>query len=426
MNTASVLVVGNGGREHALCTALLKSDTAPDVYIYPRNEGAVREGALAVPKEVRNWEELAEWSQKKGIGLAIIGPEQPLVEGIKDLFVGKNIPVFGPSKAAARLEGSKLFSKELMEKYHIPTAPWKAFSDKQSALSYVQKKGAPLVVKVSGLAAGKGAMVCDTMEEIEQALTVVFDTNAFGSAGETVVIEDMMYGEEASVFVITDGDSYKILPVSQDHKRIFDGDTGPNTGGMGAYAPAELISSDMLADIEKKIIAPTLSAMTAEGCPYTGLLYVGLMLTEDGPQVVEYNCRFGDPETEAVLPLVDCDWYTLFHTAATGGVEEVSFSIRAEYCATVVVASKGYPESSDPGQVIDGIERANAQDNVQVYFAGITTDAEGRFITNGGRVLTVTGTGKTLQEAVDRAYAGVSEIKFSGMQYRTDIGHRAL
>jgi phosphoribosylamine--glycine ligase len=392
--------------------------------MYPHNPGAEKDGVLSVQKDVNTWKDLAQWARKNHITLAVIGPEQPLVEGISDIFAAVNIPVFGPSKKAAQLEGSKHYSKKILQKYSIPTADWTAVTNKESAQSYIRKQGVPCVIKVSGLAAGKGAIMCQTYEEAENALEDIFDKKAFGDAGNTVVIEEMMEGPEASVFVLTDGTDYKILPVSQDHKRIFDNDQGPNTGGMGAYAPAPAVTPSMMNDIEKRIITPTLQAMQEEEAPYTGLLYIGLMLTETGPKVVEYNCRFGDPETEAVLPLVECDWYDVFLKCARGNIREAQFFLRKESCVTVVLASRGYPQSSEKGIPIEGIGEADTMPGVSVCFAGVAEEA-GRYYTDGGRVLAVTGTGNTLKEAISRAYAGVSRIHFTGMQYRTDIGKKA-
>jgi len=422
----SVLIVGGGGREHALLKALLRSDRALCVFAYPGNPGMERDGCMIVGEDIKDWEDLALWASANEIGLTVVGPEVPLVEGIADTFKKHGLAVFGPSKAAARIEGSKAFSKELMKKYGIPTAGFEIFTSKSEALEYVEAKGAPLVIKASGLAAGKGAIVCGTLEEAEAALTDIFDKKSFGAAGETVVIEDMMYGEEASVFVLTDGKSYKILPAAQDHKRIGDGDTGPNTGGMGAYAPvAGVIDAAMLSLVEKEIIIPTLAAMEKEKSRYRGLLYVGLMMTEDGPKVVEYNCRFGDPETQAVLPLVKCDWYEAFKACAKDGLSSVKWDVDPVYCVSVVLASKGYPGKFEKGKKIIGIEEAEGNEAVDVYFAGVAADGGG-LVTSGGRVLAVSAKGETLAEAIAQAYAGVSEIKFEGATFRTDIGAKGL
>jgi len=344
-----------------------------------------------------------------------------------DVFEKNGLTVFGPSKAAAEIEGSKAFAKELMKKYSIPTATYEIFESKETALEYLNKHGAPIVVKVSGLAAGKGAIVCDTIEEAQKALGDIFDSKLFGDAGAKVVLEEKMVGEEASVFVVTDGKKYKILPVAQDHKAVGDGDTGPNTGGMGAYAPAPLVDSELLLRIEKEIIVPTLSAMQKEGRKYKGLLYCGIMVTADGPKVVEFNCRFGDPETQAVLPLVQCDWYELFRSCAVGKLDITDWNVLSGYCVSVILASKGYPGAYEKGKVITGIEDAERERaNLDVYHSGTTLDSEERFITNGGRVLAVSAWADTLQDAIATAYTGVSEINFDGKIFRRDIGAKGL
>jgi len=422
----SILIVGGGGREHALLKALLRSERPLCAFAYPGNPGMERDGCVIVDDDIKVWEDLAVWAKMNEVGLTVVGPEIPLVEGIVDTFKKHGLTIFGPSKAAARIEGDKAFAKKLMKKYGIPTADFEIFTSKAEALDYVEAKGAPIVVKVSGLAAGKGAIVCATLEEAEAALSDIFDKKSFGAAGKTVVIEEMMYGEEASVFVLTDGKSYKILPVAQDHKRIGDGDTGPNTGGMGAYAPAALaVDKDMLSLVEKEIIVPTLAAMEKEKARYRGLLYVGLMITEDGPKVVEYNCRFGDPETQAVLPLVHCDWFEAFTACAEDGLSSIKWDVDPGYCAAVVMASKGYPEKFEKGKAISGIEEAENNGAADVYFAGVAAKGE-KLVTSGGRVLAVSAKGETLAKAIAQAYAVVSEIKFEGATFRKDIGAKGL
>ena len=426
----NVLLVGSGGREHAIFKALKRSKREMDIWTFPGNVGMDLDGAKKISEKINGWEELAEWSKKNNIDLAVVGPEIPLVEGITDIFNAKNIAVFGPSKFAAQIEGSKVFSKNLMKKYGIPTAKYESFTDKKSAENYINEVGAPIVVKYSGLAAGKGVSVCETKEEAFKALADIFDGGIFGS--DCVVIEEMMFGEEASIFVLTDGTNYKILPSSQDHKRIFDGDKGPNTGGMGAYSPAPIVDEKLIAEVEKTIIKPTLEAMKKEGAStgsateYRGLLYVGIMATENGAKVVEYNCRFGDPETEAVLPLVNCDWYDVFYASATGDVSKIDWEVSKNYAATIVLASKGYPASAQKGIVIYGLNEAEKLENVDVYHAGTALNDNGEVITNGGRVLAITAWDETLQKAIDKAYSAVSKIKFEGMQYRTDIAQKGL
>ena len=425
MNT--VLLVGSGGREHALLKALLRSDHPLCMYAYPGNPGMERDGCTLVEKKIDNWDELADWAEANEIDLTVVGPELPLVEGITDIFQKRGLAVFGPSKAASQIEGSKVFSKKLMKKYGIPTAAFAVFTDKKAALGYCVKQGAPLVVKVSGLAAGKGAIVCDTMTQVERALADIFDKKSFGEAGAQIVIEEKMTGEEASVFVLTDGRSHKILPVAQDHKAIFDGDKGPNTGGMGAYAPAPIVDDPMVRRIESEIVVPTLQAMEQEGARYKGLLYCGVMVTSEGPKVVEYNCRFGDPETQAVLPLVATDWYDVLTACVTGRLGAIKWTLNEGYCVNVVLASKGYPGCYQKGKAITGLNKAeHAKPNCDVYHSGTALDAHDRFITNGGRVVSVSAWAESLADAIGIAYEGVAEIDFEGKTIRKDIGAKGL
>ncbi len=423
----SVLIIGSGGREHAILKALLRSDRPLCMYAYPGNPGMERDGCMLVDREIKSWSDLADWASQNEIDLTIVGPEAPLVDGIVDIFKKEKLTVFGPTKTAAEIEGSKAFSKDLMKKYNIPTAAYSTFTDKKSALKYLQEKGAPIVVKVSGLAAGKGAIVCETAEEAENALDEIFDEKKFGEAGAKVILEEKMTGEEASVFVITDGKRYRILPVSQDHKAVGDGDTGPNTGGMGAYAPAPLVDEDLLSRIEKEIVKPVLKAMEQEGRKYQGLLYYGIMVTSDGPKVVEFNCRFGDPETQAVLPLVNCDWFEMFKSCATGKMTDKPWTVNQGYCVSVILASEGYPGSYEKGKVISGIDETEREKtNVDVYHSGTMFNNQEQLVTNGGRVLAVSAWAETLEEAIVTAYMGVDGINFEGKMYRRDIGAKGL
>ena len=425
MNT--VLIIGGGGREHAIQKALLRSDRAICIFAYPGNPGMERDGATLIDKKINNWDELADWAETNEIDLTMVGPEIPLVEGIVDVFNKRGLCIFGPSKAAAQIEGSKAFSKNLMKKYDIPTAAFEVFTDKQSAGAYLKEKGAPIVVKVSGLASGKGAIVCDTMEQAQEALTDIFDKKSFGAAGEEVVLEEKMTGEEASVLVLTDGKSYKILPVAQDHKAVGDGDKGPNTGGMGAYAPAPVVDNAAMALIETDIVVPTLKAMERENACYKGVLYCGVMITGEGPKVVEYNCRFGDPETQAVLPLVQCDWYDVFTACVCGRLGSVKWKIIGGYCVDVVLTSEGYPGPYQKGRRISGLDQAeHSKANCDVYHSGTTLDEQGNFITNGGRVVGVSAWAESLADAIGIAYEGVAAIDFDGKTFRKDIGAKGL
>jgi len=423
----SVLIIGSGGREHAIVKALLRSDRPLFMYAYPGNPGMEHDGCTLVDAKINGWPDLADWVEKNEVDLTIVGPEIPLVEGIVDVFKKKGLAIFGPTKKAAQIEGDKSFSKKFMKKYDIPTAAFQVFDKSEKALAYIDEIGGKVVVKASGLAAGKGAVVCDSVAQAKAAVIDMLDKKKFGDAGATVVIEEKMSGEEASIFVLTDGKLHKILPAAQDHKRIGDNDTGPNTGGMGAYAPCPLIDKKALAVIEETIIRPTLDGMKKEKMPYQGLLYVGVMMTKDGPKVVEYNCRFGDPETQAVLPLVTCDWYKVFHACACGSLASVDWHVRKEFCVSVVLASKGYPGKYAKGKLIKGISNAEEKKpNVDVYHAGTAYDAKEHFTTNGGRVLAVSAWAKTLTSAIDEAYLAVKNIAFEGKTYRKDIGAKGL
>jgi phosphoribosylamine---glycine ligase len=423
----SVLIIGGGGREHAILKALLRSDRPLFMYAYPGNPGMENDGCTLIEKKFSDWAELADWVQQNEVDLTIVGPEIPLVEGIVDTFRKKGLAIFGPTKKAAQIEGDKSFAKKFMKKYKIPTAAFETFDNKEDALAYLGKNGAPLVVKASGLAAGKGAVVCDTEAEAVSALTDMFDKKVFGDAGTTVVIEEKMQGEEASVFVLTDGKNYRILPVAQDHKRIGENDTGPNTGGMGAYSPCPLVTGDLLERIEREIIVPTLDGMRKEGMPYQGLLYAGVMVTPEGPKVVEFNCRFGDPETQAVLPLVVCDWYEAFRACCTGRLGSVKWTVRPEYCVAVVLASHGYPGAYEKGKVIEGIDLAEgSKSNVDAYHAGTSLDEDGNFITSGGRVLAISAWAESLSDAITEAYEAVAEVSFEGKTFRKDIAAKGM
>ncbi len=424
----SILIIGSGAREHAMVKALLRCDRPLCIYAYPGNSGMEHDGCTLVKDPIHGWDDLAGWATNNEIDLTVVGPEKPLVEGIVDIFRKKKLSIFGPTKKAAQLEGSKVFAKTMMKKYGIPTASFQVFTEKDEASRYIKDHGAPVVVKVSGLAAGKGAFVCDTVKEAEEALRSIYEHGLFGEAGNTVVIEEKMEGEEASVFVLSDGKSFIMLPVSQDHKRIGEGDSGPNTGGMGAYAPSLLVDASMAARIEREIIAPTIDAMRKEDVPYTGLLYTGIMVTQTGPKVVEFNCRFGDPEAQAVFPLVNCDWFEAFRACSfhSGELSSVRWSLRKRFCVAVVLASQGYPGKFDKGKMISGIEKAESRDNVDVYHAGTRCDEQGEFLTDGGRVLTVSAWDDTLVDAIATAYEAAKKITFDGKTFRRDIAAKGL
>lgn len=421
-----ILVVGSGGREHAITWALSRSSGEHRLYCAPGNPGT---SALATNVAIAadRVSDLVDFATSEGIDLCIVGPEVPLVLGLADRLRDAGILVVGPSAAAARLEGSKAFSKAFMERNGIPTAAHRTFqgSEHAGALEYVRKVGAPIVIKASGLAAGKGAVVCMTLAEAEDALSAMMQDQVFGDAASEVVVEEFMEGEEASIFALCDGSDYVLLSPAQDHKRIGEGDTGPNTGGMGAYCPAPVMSDDLLARARSAVIEPTLEAMAREGHPYSGILYVGLMLTPDGPKVVEYNCRLGDPETQPVLMLLESDAVELFTAAAAGDLKAFDVQVSTDSAACVVLASEGYPGSYPKGRPISGVDAAAALPGVEVFQAGTSQTAEG-LVTSGGRVMAVTARAPELKDALAKCYEAAQLISFDGMQYRGDIGKKGL
>jgi phosphoribosylamine--glycine ligase len=417
-----VMVVGGGGREHALVEALAASPLEPEMHAAPGNPGIARIARTAdIPAD--DLIGLRDYARENEIDLTVIGPEDPLIGGIAEAFWEADLKVFGPSRAAARIEGSKVFAKELMKHAGVPTARFEAFDREPAALAYLRRVTSyPVVVKADGAAGGKGVTVSRSREEAENAVRASFG-GKFGAAGERIVIEDHLEGREASVFVMTDG--HEMLPFlpAQDYKRIYDGDEGPNTGGMGAYSPLMWMEPATYAAILEEIIRPTIHQMALIGAQYTGLLYAGVMVTEDGPKALEFNCRFGDPETQVILPRMGSDLLELMIAAemADLGGREVTWSADKAVC--VVLASEGYPESSSSGDEISGL--GNIPTGVYIYHAG-TEERDGRFYTAGGRVLNVVGTGPTVIEARARAYAAVEQIHFEGMQYRTDIAMEAI
>jgi len=423
-----ILVIGSGGREHAIGHKLLKSPRKPTLLFAPGNPGMAELGAC-YPVPVDDVTALLELAKKEAVDLTIVGPEIPLVMGIVDAFQAERLRIFGPTALAARLEGSKAFAKAFMARHGIPTAAFETFRDLKPALAFLEKTGAPVVVKASGLAAGKGAMVCQTLQEARSAIASMLGPEAvFGEAGSEVVIEEFMTGEEASVFAVCDGKNFLLLPTAQDHKRIFDGDLGPNTGGMGAYSPASIMTPALLERTCREIISPTLEGMRREGHPYKGVLYVGIMITAEGPKVVEFNCRLGDPETQAVLPVYEGDLLeTLLASVEErlGQWGEISPSPSRNCAAVVVLASGGYPDAYSTGFPVQGLPESEALPGVQVIQAG-TKIKDGVLVTAGGRVLGVVGKAESLSEALHAAYEGVSRIHFEGMQYRRDIGLKGL
>jgi phosphoribosylamine---glycine ligase len=420
-----VLVVGGGGREHALCHAISSSPHLSRLSCAPGNAGTASI-AQNVPIEPTARRAILQFCEDEGVNLVIIGPEAPLVAGLADELEAEGFHVVGPTAAAARIEGSKAFAKDFMARHGIPTAASRTFtrSEYDAAMEYLESAEYPLVLKADGLAAGKGVVIAEERDVARSALKRMMVGEEFGKAGLTVVIEEFMEGEEASLFVISDGRDYVLLPVAQDHKRIGDGDSGPNTGGMGAYAPAHVIPAELRQDIEERIVDNALLGMTLDGHPYSGILYCGLMITADGPKVVEFNCRLGDPEAQVLLPLLATDVIELFDAVAQTRLRDVEVRLLESVAACVVVASGGYPGDASIGHPISGL--TDVPDDVLVFHAGTTPGEDGQILNSGGRVVGVTGLGPNLQIALDRAYGGVKAISFDGMQYRKDIGRKGL
>ncbi|MGM9519960.1 MAG: phosphoribosylamine--glycine ligase [Phascolarctobacterium sp.] len=421
-----ILLIGGGGREHALAWKLVQSPKVEKLYAAPGNPGmALLPNCECINLNVDDLEGVADYAEEKSIDLTVVGPEAPLVAGLADVFKRRGLPVFGPSKAAAQLEGSKAFSKELMAKYNIPTAFFKICEDIETAKAYVEEKGAPIVVKADGLAAGKGVVVAMTKAEALEAIDEMMGDHKFGAAGARLVLEEYMEGEEASLLAFTDGKTVVPMIAAQDHKRVFDGDEGPNTGGMGTYAPAPVMTDILRLKATELILKPVVEAMAKEGTPYQGCLYAGLMIKGDSVKVVEFNCRFGDPETQVVLPLLDGDLAEIMLACATGTLDkaEVAWHDKAAVC--VVMASGGYPESYEKGKEITGLNAAEEDKDVVVFHAG-TKEADGKIVTSGGRVLGVTAVDSSIKAARDRAYSAVEKISFEKNFYRKDIAWRAL
>lgn len=417
-----VCVIGNGGREHALAWRLSISPSVTKVYAIP-GSAAMSDCAELVGIDWQQSDHLITFLKDNQVDLVVVGPEAPLVAGLADILNKAEIPVFGPSKAAAQLEGSKVFAKDLMKKYKIPTAAYGVFHKVDEAKEFISQTGAPIVVKADGLAAGKGVVVAMTIEEANSAVEDMLSGNRFGEAGSTVVIEEFMEGEEASLLAFVDGKTVVPMIASQDHKRIFDGDKGPNTGGMGTYAPAPVLTDALRDEAMKTILEPMVAAMENEGMPYVGCLYAGLMITPQGPKVVEFNARFGDPETQVVLPLLDSDLGQIMMACATGTLTADMVKWKDSSAACVILASEGYPETSSKGDVIHGDIKQH--DTTIVFHSGTKLIGD-EYVTNGGRVLGVVGLGKDLRTALDRAYGRIEHIDFEGMQYRTDIGAKAF
>ncbi len=419
----NVLLIGSGGREHALAWKLAASPVLTKLYAAPGNPGMTGD-AECVALDVTDHAAVVAFCREKAIDLVVVGPEAPLVAGLADALTDAGIRVFGPSAAAARLEGSKSFTKELCDRYAIPTAAYGRFDNALAARDYVREQGAPIVIKADGLAAGKGVTVAMTEDEAIAAIDDCFD-GSFGAAGASVVVEEFLEGEEASFFCLCDGKTALPFGTAQDHKRVGDGDTGPNTGGMGAYSPAPVLDEETLARTMAEIIEPTLKGMAEMGAPFTGVLYAGLMLTKDGPKLIEYNVRFGDPECQVLMMRLKEDLLLLINAAVDGQLAHVSARWRDEAALTVVLAAKGYPASPEKGTVIRGVEAAGADEGVEIFHAG-TAMNDGALVANGGRVLNVTALGKSVKEAQEKAYRAVDLIDWPEGFCRRDIGWRAV
>lgn len=417
-----VLVIGSGGREHAICWKLAKSSLVDKLYAAPGNAGIFRHAEL-VNIKVDDIDNLLRFAKEKSIDLTVVGPEVPLTLGIVDRFEAERLKIFGPTKLAAEIEASKAYAKQFMRKYHIPTASYMVFEDMKEALRFAKASSYPLVIKADGLAAGKGVSVVRNYEGAEKTIKDLMQKRQFGAAGAKIVVEDFLVGEEASVFAFTDGKNLLPLVPSQDHKRVGDGDTGPNTGGMGAYAPVPFVSEKMQKDILDLVLEPTVAGMAEERRPFRGLLYAGMMITDKGPKVIEFNCRFGDPETQALLPLLKTDLAVIFQAVVNGTLADEVLEWEDAYAACVILASGGYPGEYESGKEILGIKDIKDSDAL-VFHSGTKFEAR-RFLTNGGRVIGIVGIDEHLESAVARAYETNEKIRFEGKQFRSDIGYKA-
>ncbi|MBA4209741.1 MAG: phosphoribosylamine--glycine ligase [Parvibaculum sp.] len=419
----NILVIGSGGREHALCWAIANSPLCEKLYCAPGN-GGIGQVAECVALSPNDFDAIVAFVREKEIGFVVIGPEDPLVNGLADRLDAEGIASFGPSAKAAQLEGSKGFTKDLCAEWDIPTAAYGRFSDAANAKAFIAKNGAPIVVKADGLAAGKGVIIAETMDQANEAIDDILG-GRFGAAGAEVVVEEFLEGEEASFFALCDGTNVLPLATAQDHKRVFDNDQGPNTGGMGAYSPAPMMTPGLSVRVMREIVEPTVRAMRDKGMPFKGVLYAGLMITKDGPKLIEYNARFGDPECQVLMTRLDCDVLPLLMACHAGTLDKASLRWKDEVALTVVMAAEGYPGDYKKNTEIKGLTEAGAEDGVQIFHAGTKADG-GRIFATGGRVLNVTATGKTTADAQARAYRAVDRIEWPEGFCRRDIGYRAI
>ena len=416
-----ILIIGSGGREHTLAKVCAESSLVKNVIVAPGNGGITKEFST-FPLDVGKNDQIISLAQREQVDFVVIGPEVPLCNGAIDALSSAGILAYGPNESAARLEGSKAFSKDFLAKHKIPTAAYGNFQEIQPALDYLSNSSLPVVVKASGLAAGKGVLICSTLNEAERAVKDMLAGSSFGESGREVVIEEFLEGEEASLHLICSGENYVTLPISQDHKKVGEGDTGPNTGGMGAYAPTKLVTEEMLIEYENSIVRPTLAGLKADGINFRGTLYIGLMLTPNGPKVLEFNVRFGDPETQVILPLVNQDLVPVLIQSARGEALPAKLEIKNQSAMIVVLASKGYPESYPTGEVISPPE--DATENTQLIHAGTKLNEQGQVISAGGRVLGAVAWGENLEQARDRAYELCDKVHFTSKYFRKDIGHK--
>lgn len=424
-----ILVIGSGGREHALCWKIAQSKRVARLYCAPGN-GGIADIAECVDIKADDIAELLNFVKTNNIDITVVGPEAALVNGIVDSFKGEERKIFGPDQVMAMLEGSKIFAKETMERFGLPTADFKAFDDANEAKAFIKEKSLPLVIKADGLCAGKGVIIAHTEKEALSTIDSLMSDKEFGPAGERILIEDCLAGEEASIILVSDGKDFILFPSSQDHKRALENDQGPNTGGMGAYSPAPVIDKILEAKIRTRVIQPIIEGLYKEGTPYKGILYIGLMIVDNEPYVLEFNVRFGDPETQAILPRLKTDLLDIIEASLNGTIGEISVEIDKRVCVSVVCASEGYPGSYKKNLPIEGLDNALKVNDVILFHAGTklaqnATGAKG-YETNGGRVLAVTAIADNIKQAIDRAYEAVSLIHFNGMQYRKDIGFKAL
>lgn len=419
-----VLVIGSGGREHAIVWKLSQSEKVEKIFCAPGN-GGIKEIAELINIKADDVPGLLDFAKNNKIDLTVVGPEAPLVKGIADIFNENGLRVFGPFKDSAMLEGSKVFSKNVMKKFGLPTADFKVFDDPRLAKKYLNEKGVPIVIKADGLAAGKGVIIPKTIEEGEKAIDSIMTGRIFGDSGNKIILEDCLEGEEASMLIFTDGKTIAPLESSQDHKRIFDQDKGPNTGGMGAYSPAPVVTKDILDKVIKNVFRPVIDGFRKEGRVYKGILYAGLMITKDGPMVLEFNVRFGDPETQAILPRLKSDLADIMMACVDGTLDKMNIKWDESSCISVVCASKGYPGEYEKNKEISGLEEAGKIKDIIIFHSG-TKNENGKILTDGGRVLGITSLGKDIKSAQANAYKAVKKINFEGMQYRKDIGNRAI